>query len=153
MTASLFADCIAAGLGYQPNEQEVVKWSYGRAGKKLTQEEQLAYLESAFQGENRKWRLQVLNIICQIKPGQLISYGNLAHQANRQYGLNIGPRNAAWLRKQIYLAVGHDTAIPIHRVANEGDTQSIRDHPVTQHINQHKRTEEGSFCDPIWLMG
>jgi alkylated DNA nucleotide flippase Atl1 len=138
-------------LGLKPSDTEVAEWRYGPTGKKMTQNEQLALLESALKGSTSEWRLKVLSLIQKIEPGQLISYGNLARWANKEYGLDIVPRNAAWLRKQIYWKIGHDTDIPLHRVANDGDLKSSRDHPVTQHINKHKRSAEGSLYNPVWL--
>lgn len=151
MTEAQKVECVEAGLGRRPADQELAQWLYGASGRKLTEDEQLTLLESALKGSSNEWRLKVLSLVRQIPPGSLISYGNLARWANKEFGLDIGPRNAAWLRKKIYWIVGHDTSIPIHRIANDGDTKSTRDHSITQHINRHKRSEEGSFYNPVWL--
>lgn len=143
--------CIEAGLGHKPTAQEVALWLYGPGGRMLMEDEQIALLEVALRGSHDEWRLKVVGLIRQVPTGCLISYGNLAKWARQEFGLDIGPRNAAWLRKKIYWTVGHDTDIPIHRVANDGDTRSTRDHPVTQHINRYKRSAEDSLDHPVWL--
>jgi alkylated DNA nucleotide flippase Atl1 len=151
MTEQEKVDCVKAGLMHSPTDAEIRGWLHGPAGKPLTETEQIALLERELRGSPNEWRLKVLALIRRVPSGCLISYGNLARWANKEYGLDTGPRNTAWLRKKIYGVIGHDTDIPIHRVANDGDTSSSLDHPVTQHINRIKRGEEGSLRSPVWL--
>ena len=151
MTDTELKECVEIGLGYVPTEQEVRDHLWARSGRKLSEAEQVTWLESRLSGSPGDWRLKVLGLIRQIPKGSLVSYGVLAARANREFGLSIGPRNAGWLRKRIYHEIGHDTEIPIHRVANAGDAHSTRDHPITQEINRRKRGREGSFPQPTWV--
>lgn len=145
-------ECVRLGLGHTPDETEVLQWLYGPGHTPLSEAEQISLLEKELSGSANEWRLKVLSLIQQIPSGSLISYGNLARWANREYGLDLGPRNTAWLRKKIYWIIGHSTDIPIHRVANDGDTRSALDHPVTQEINRRKRGAEGSLHHPTWIV-
>ena len=145
------AEFIAAGLHRTPTEAEAAGWLNGPDRKSRTMAEQLAVLESALRGSPEEWRVKVLHQILHIPEGQLISYGDLARWANQENGLSIGPRNVAWLRKKIYIIIGHDTEIPLHRIAKDGDLQSVNDHPITQHFNRFKRSAEGSLNASAWL--
>ena len=118
----------------------------------MTHDEQVTLVESHLAGSPNDWQRKVFRLILAIPSGHLISYGNLARWANQEHDLRLRPRNTAWLRKHIYHIIGHDTEIPIHRVANEGDVKSTRDHEYTQEINHKKRSAEGSLHNPIWLI-
>lgn len=43
-------ECVRAGLGYEPSEQEVRYWLYGRKGEAQTEEQQAAFVESQLKG-------------------------------------------------------------------------------------------------------
>ena len=116
----------------------------------MTHEEQIALVESKLAGSPNDWRRNVFDLILRIPAGYLISYGDLARWANREHGLHIGPRNAGWLRARIYDIVGHETDIPIHRIATQGDAESTKDQPYTQVVNRQKRTAEGTYPHPKW---
>ena len=116
----------------------------------MTHEEQVTQVESQLAGAPGEWRLKVFSLICRVPPGYLISYGELARWANREYGLRLNPRNTAWLRGQIYGIIGHDTQIPIHRIATQGDAESTKDHEYTQKVNREKRMGEGTYPHPKW---
>ena len=119
----------------------------------MTHEEQLALVVSKLNGSPNDWQNKVFSLIQRIPSGYLVSYGHLAQWANRQYGLTLGPRNTAWLRGKLYGILGHDTDIPIHRIATQGDPNSTKDHPYTQTINREKRTAEGTYPTPTWYTG
>jgi len=144
--------CVKKGLGNNtPSEQEIKDWLGRACGIQKTKEEQMAYLDSelgnALNGKGRA----VLDVIYRIPSGVLISYGNLARWVNKEHGANLGPRHVASFRKRIYQTIGHDTDIPIHRIANDRDIHSTLDHPVTQEFNRIKRNDEGFFLKPVWL--
>ena len=151
MTEAQKIECVNIGIRHKADEEEIAHWLYGESKEKLTHDEQLALLEPTLKECPNEWQWKVLGLIEQIPEGHLISYGNLARWAKKELGLDITPRNTAWLRKKIYWMVGHDTEIPIHRVASDGDTKSTRDHAVTRNINRHKRGAEGSLNNPVWL--
>ncbi len=120
----------------------------------MTYDEQVALVGHKLAGSPNDWQLKVFALVLLLKPGELISYGNLARWANEKHGLQLRPRNTAWLRKHIYHILGTNgqgIQIPVHRVANEGDLKSTRDHAETQEINHAKRSAEGSLYHPVWL--
>lgn len=119
----------------------------------MTHEEQKALAESRLAGSPNEWQLKVFSLINDenIPSGYLISYGELTWRANQTFGLNLRPRNTAWLRGKIYGIVGHETDIPIHRIATQGDAESTKDQPETQKVNKAKRTTEGSYPNPKWV--
>ena len=116
----------------------------------MTHDEQVALVEAKLNGSPNDWQNKVFSLILKIPPGYLISYGHLAQWANREYGLNLRPRNTAWLRGKLYGILGHDTDVPIHRIATQGDAESTKDHPHTQAVNREKRTAEGTYPVPKW---
>ena len=151
MTDAQKLECIKTGIGHKPDDEEAAHFLYGSSNAKLTEAEQVALLEPALKDSPDEWQFKVLGLIQQIPTGHLISYGNLARWAKNEYGLKLTPRNTAWLVKKIYYLIGHDTDIPLHRVASTDDAKSARDSAVTQRFNRHKRTAEGSFHHPVWL--
>jgi len=116
----------------------------------MTYQEQVTLVESGLAGSSDDWRVKVFRLIQRIPAGHLISYGELARWANQEFGLHLNPRNMAWLRGQIYGIIGHETEIPIHRIATQGDTESTKDHEYTQQVNREKRTAEGTYPHPKW---
>jgi len=119
----------------------------------MTHEEQITLVKANLAGSPNEWQLKVFSLFNDkdIPSGYLISYGELARQANHKFGLRLGPRNVAWLRGKLYGILGHDTDIPIHHIANQDDAESTKDHPHTQKINREKRTAEGSYPKPKWV--
>ena len=126
----------------------------------MTYQEQIDLVQSKLAGSPKDWQLKVLSLILDISPGHLISYGNLARWANQKFDLRLRPRNTAWLRGKIYgilcgesgHVIGHATDIPIHRIANEGDLKSSKDHEYTQEVNHRRRSAEGSRHNPVWIV-
>lgn len=118
--------------------------------KRMTHQEQVSLVEAKLAGSPNEWQVKVFSLILEIPSGYLISYGELARQANRKFNLQLGPRNTAWLRGKIYGILGHETDIPIHRIATQGDAGSTKDHPYTQRVNREKRTAEGNYPNPKW---
>ena len=94
------------------------------------------------------WRRVVFNLILRIPPGRLASYGRLASLAEDETGANPGARNVAWLRRKLYEIFGHDTDVPLHRVATAGDVASINDSADTRTENNLRRAAEGSLGRP-----
>ena len=116
----------------------------------MTHDEQVALVEAKLKDSPNDWQNKVFSLILKIPSGYLISYGHLAHWANREYDLNINAQNTAWLRKRLYGILGHETDIPIHRIATQGDAESTKDHSYTQTVNREKRTAEGTYPVPKW---
>ncbi len=120
----------------------------------MTYNEQADFVRTKLAGSENDWHLKVFELILKIKPGELISYDDLARWSNKEHGLTQGPRNMAQLRMRVYQLFGTNGQgidLPVHRVANEGDLNSTFDHPETQEINRLKRSIEGSFQNPVWL--
>jgi alkylated DNA nucleotide flippase Atl1 len=86
-----------------------------------------------------------------IPPGYLISYGRFAEIVNQKHGLNISPRNVAYLRRKLYGILGHQTSVPLHRIAKKGDVKSLFDSDRTKKENNLRRGKEGSLTDPKWV--
>lgn len=120
----------------------------------MTYNEQADFIRTKLAGSENDWHLKVFELILQIRPGELISYGNLARWAEKEHGLQLCPFNIAWLRRRVYnLLESHGPGIelPVHRVASQGDLTSSKDHPETQTENRRKRATQGSLKNPIWL--
>lgn len=108
-------------------------------------------LEEQLRKSKNEWQYKVYQLINEVPPGHVITYGGLAKRANRKYGLNINARNVANLRRRLYGLLTHDTEVPLHRMAKAGDALSQFDSPETQKYNQRLRTPEGSWPEPKWL--
>lgn len=94
------------------------------------------------------WRRVVYELILRIPSGRLVSYGRLASLAEEETGSNPGARNVAWLRRELYGILGHDTDVPLHRIATAGDVASINDSVETRNENNLRRGAEGSLGRP-----
>ncbi|PTX95996.1 hypothetical protein DB345_09345 [Spartobacteria bacterium LR76] len=90
------------------------------------------------------WRRQAYNEICATPTGQLVSYGVIADI------VDVSPRNIGWLRRELYRILSHETNVPLHRVACQGDVYSLKDSEKTRQVNTRLRTKEGSLQDPVW---
>ena len=88
-------------------------------------EEQLHQIEELLR--EKKWRWYVAKVISEIPSDYLATYGCIAEFVNQRHGLNISPRNVAWLRKYLYQLLTHETEVPLHRVAKIGDVNSLED--------------------------
>lgn len=119
----------------------------------MTREEQIALVNANLAGSPNDWQRKVFSLILRIPSGYLISYGQLARCANREYNLNLVPRNMAWLRGKLYSILGHDTDVPLHRIATQGDAESMKDQPETKTVNRNKRSAEGTYPTPRWYTG
>ena len=111
-------------------------------------EEELQQIED--QLREREWQWHVAQIIAEIPSGHLATYRCIAKIANHRYGLKIGPRNVAWLRRHLYELLSHDTQVPLHRVAKVGDVNSDADSAITKRYNDRLRRLEGSLTHPVW---
>jgi alkylated DNA nucleotide flippase Atl1 len=96
------------------------------------------------------WRLAAFNVICDIPRGSLASYGYIAG-AIRETGFSVSPRTIGWLRRRIYGFLGHESEVPLHRVARAGDVHSRADSERTRARNDMLRQAEGSIERPNWL--
>ncbi len=96
------------------------------------------------------WRRAAFREISRIPSGCLASYGRIAEMTNER-GYSINARNVAWLRERLYWVLGHETDVPLHRVAKKYDVDSIHDSEETRGINNVKRRAEGFFANPRWL--
>lgn len=106
-------------------------------------------LESYLSGA--EWRRHAFNAIDAIPYGHVATYGFIAKQVESQTGTNPGPRNIGELRRTLYGILTHDTALPLHRVAKQGDAQSNYDSEETKKINTQRRDDEGFFDNQRWL--
>ena len=106
-------------------------------------------LESYLSGE--EWRRHAFNAIDAIPYGHVATYGYIASQVESQTGSNPGSRNVAKLRRRLYGILSHDTTLPLHRVAKQGDGESNYDSEETKEINKKRREAEGFFANPRWL--
>jgi alkylated DNA nucleotide flippase Atl1 len=97
------------------------------------------------------WRRAAFAQINAIPHGMLASYGRIAELTNAAVGTTITGRQVAWLRRQLYGFLTHDTEVPMHRVAKQGDALSLHDSDDTRGINTELRTEEGSIGGNSWL--
>ena len=75
-------ECVRAGLGHEPTEQEIAYWLYGIKGVSVTASEQVALLESVLKDSPNDWQIKVFRLMRRIPSGTLVSYGNLAKWAN-----------------------------------------------------------------------
>lgn len=110
-----------------------------------------AEVERELRQSKDEWEHKVYLLILEIPSGHVITYGGLARRANALHDLNIVPRNVANLRRKLYGWLTHDTDVPLHRIATQGDAQSKFDQPLTQQYNERLRTAEGSWPQPQWL--
>ena len=108
-------------------------------------------IEKELRKSKDEWEFNVYQLIKEIPKGCVITYGGLAKRTNARFGLNINPRNVANLRRKLYGLLTHDTDIPLHRIAKQGDSKSKYDRPETQVYNQRLRSAEGSWPEPTWL--
>jgi alkylated DNA nucleotide flippase Atl1 len=111
---------------------------------------ELGLIESELRSSKNQWRWKVTSLITEIPSGYLITYGELANCAKKEHGLNIQARNVAWLRKRLYGILGHDTEVPLHRIAKKGDVGSWADSEKTRSYNNRLRADEGSLQNPKW---
>ena len=124
--------------------------SKGSVDRRRTMEEELFDFEEELRDSRGEWQWHAARIITEIPPGRLATYGCIAQIANQQLGRNLTPRNIAWLRRRLYeqLPLGHDTQVPLHRVAKVGDVESLADSKITKRYNDRLRGQEGSLNDP-----
>ena len=119
--------------------------------KKIKIEEELNRVEKQLRNSKNEWQWHVTQIIAEIPPGHLATYGFIAKIANQRFGHAIISRNVAWLRVHLYGLLTHDTQIPLHRVAKVGDVESLADSDETKKYNDRLRGQEGSLKNPVWL--
>lgn len=96
------------------------------------------------------WEWQVLQHMddATIPPGSLITYGRLSEIAT---GSPRTARAVAQLRRKLYGLLGHDTELPLHRIAKQGDVHSLADSVTTKAENDRRRAAEGSLAHPKWI--
>ena len=102
-------------------------------------------------GSKNQWRWFAAKEIDSVPRGRLATYGYIANVVNGKYGLSISARNVGWLRKYLYGKLSHDTNVPLHRIAKQGDVLSCWDSDETKACNAKKRGEEGSIKFPKWM--
>lgn len=103
-----------------------------------------------FLGPPNGWRRTAFAKIKEIPIGHLAAYGRIAELV-RHEGHSTGARNIAWLRNKLYELLGHETKVPLHRVAKKGDVGSLADSDHTKYLNDSLRGEEGFFKNPRWV--
>ena len=105
----------------------------------------------AYLGDENSWKRHAFNVIDSIPYGHVATYGYVASQVESRTGNNPGPRSVAEFRRKLYGILTHATALPIHRVAKQGDSQSNHDSEDTKETNTEKRDAEGFFDNEKWL--
>jgi alkylated DNA nucleotide flippase Atl1 len=113
-------------------------------------DEELRSIERDLRNSPSEWQWHVARAICQIPRGNLATYGDIAKVVNYRHGLRINARNVAWLRRKLYVLLSHDTKVPLHRVAKNGDVESLADSEITRNYNDRLRDKEGSLNHPVW---
>ena len=108
-------------------------------------------IEKLLGKSKNQWELKAYRLIKKIPKGWVITYGGLAKRVNGKHGLKIIARNVANLRNKLYDLLGHESNVPLHRIAKKGDSRSEYDSPKTQEYNKRLRGAEGSWPDPRWL--
>ena len=101
------------------------------------------------EGQPTKWEWNVAQIILEIPPGRLATYGCLAKIAAQRHR-NYSPkayRAIGELRKKLYGLLTHDTKVPLHRITTQGDLYSENDSNKTRRENRKRRAEEGTPYD------
>ena len=111
---------------------------------------ELRNIEEKLKKSENQWHWHVAQAISEVPRGYLATYGAIAEVVNQDYHLNIGARNVAWLRKKLYSLLSHNTKVPLHRIAKEGDVESLGDSETTKMYNDRLREEEGSLANPKW---
>lgn len=101
--------------------------------------------------DEKPWRRHAYNEIKAIPSGYLASYGRIASLVGQKTGHNPGARSVAWLRRELYKILTHQTKVPLHRVAKAGDIHSLADSDDTKDFNDTIREQEGFFTDPKWI--
>jgi len=99
------------------------------------------------------WEFHVAKIITEIPSARLLTYGCLARLAAERYGYKENAARAvANLRNKLYGLLGHDTTLPLHRIATQGDRHSRKDSAITKSYNDRLRAREGTLDlpDPWW---
>ena len=97
-----------------------------------------------------QWKL--VQIILEIPSSRLATYGCLALIYYRRHDHQISAQMVARTRKKLHGLLTHDTRVPLHRIASEGDLYSKKDSPETQCYNTVLRNREGTYHghDPWW---
>ena len=113
-------------------------------------QEELRSIETYLRNSKNNWRWHTAQIISEVPTGNIATYGAIAEAVNRRHNLNISSRNVAWLRGKLYELLGHDTIVPLHRIAVAGDVNSKRDSETTKSYNDRLREKEGSLENPVW---
>lgn len=108
-------------------------------------------IEKDLRKSKNEWQFKVYQLIRQIPPGCVITYGGLAKRVNAKHGLAVNARNVGYLRNKLYHLLGYDSDVPLHRIAKKWDAESEWDHPETKKHNKRLRSAEGSWPDPKWL--
>lgn len=93
------------------------------------------------------WELRVACLITEIPRGRLINYECLAALARDRPNRRPPSRAVANLRRKLYVLLGHQTQVPLHRVASKGALNSERDSIETTDENRNRRAEEGTPKD------
>ncbi len=96
-----------------------------------------------------EWEWNVAQIILEIPPGRLVTYGCLAKVAAQRHGncSTKAYRAIGNLRMKLYGLLTHDTKVPLHRIATQGDLYSENDSNKTRRENKKRRTEERTPYD------
>ena len=112
---------------------------------------ELIEMEKELRRSPNSWRWLAAVEMDSIPSGRLATYGYITSTVANRYGVQVSPRNVAWLRKYLYGILTHDTEVPLHRIAKVGDVGSLADSEETRGYNKLKRKQEGSLGSPKWL--
>ncbi len=98
-----------------------------------------------------EWRWKTYQRMSRIPRGKLATYGRIAELVNHDHNLHIHARNVAWLRRELYGWLSHNTDFPLHRISKADDVESLHDSRKTKQYNDRLRKAEGSLQHPRWL--
>lgn len=138
------------GDGVKKELSQYCSTSLKLKNKNIEMKKELQRFEKQLRNSKNEWQWHVTQIIAEIPPGHLATYGFIAKIANQRFGHAIISRNVAWLRVHLYGLLTHDTQVPLHRVAKVGDVKSLADSDETKKYNDRLRGQEGSLENPIW---
>jgi alkylated DNA nucleotide flippase Atl1 len=106
-------------------------------------------IEAELRDSPNEWRWYAAHVIADIPYGCLASYGTIADEANRRYGLAITALNIGWLRRHLNDRTQWNSDLPLHRIATAGDINCANDsRPQTIAQCRKLRTEEGTWNNP-----
>lgn len=108
---------------------------------------ELRSIETRLRNSPHEWKWYAAQFIAEIPSGKLTTYGCISDLIQHRHGYSPGPRQVGQLRGELYDLLGHETMVPLHRVAKQSDLLSAYDSPTTRQENDRRRDFEGTPLD------